>query len=250
MACSRLSVSLACSRLRNKGEKSFRKKKCEKRAGTGERQGGSPIFPAATAPFPKSCASYFRFARFNTFPLYYLRVWHRLQLVWKGETKTKQTTKERAKGSRDLSLPSPRPFFLPLGFLSASEPERGRQNIRCQNLIHGAPCKEGNESYPSLPFGLRRRIQGKTEKSRKKTEKSRSRSRSLSSSYIVSSNLIKSFFQEARAFRPKDRLWQDTNNRHNQSYEHDSFDSLPCYSDSPKRQQGKPWCIQSRSCVF
>ena len=24
-----------------------------------------------TAPFPKSCASYFRFARFNTFPLYY-----------------------------------------------------------------------------------------------------------------------------------------------------------------------------------
>ena len=34
---------------------------------------------AATAPFPKSCASYFRFARFNTFPLYYLRAWHRLQ---------------------------------------------------------------------------------------------------------------------------------------------------------------------------
>ena len=34
------------------------------------------IFPAATAPFPKSCASYFRFARFNTFPLYYLRAWH------------------------------------------------------------------------------------------------------------------------------------------------------------------------------
>ena len=24
-----------------------------------------------------SCASYFRFARFNTFPLYYLRAWHR-----------------------------------------------------------------------------------------------------------------------------------------------------------------------------
>ena len=31
------------------------------------------------APFPKSCASYFRFARFNTFPLYYLRAWHRLE---------------------------------------------------------------------------------------------------------------------------------------------------------------------------
>ena len=29
------------------------------------------------APFPKSCPSYFRFARFNTFPLYYLRAWHR-----------------------------------------------------------------------------------------------------------------------------------------------------------------------------
>ena len=36
------------------------------------------IFPAATSPFPKSCASQFRFARFNTFPLYYLRAWHRL----------------------------------------------------------------------------------------------------------------------------------------------------------------------------
>ena len=61
---------LACSRLRNTGEKSFGKKeKSKKRAGAGERQGG---------PFPKSCASYFRFARFNTFPLYYLRAWHRL----------------------------------------------------------------------------------------------------------------------------------------------------------------------------
>ena len=56
---------LACSRLRDGGGKSFSNKKCEKRA-------------AATAPFPKSCASYFRFARFNTFPLYYLRAWHRL----------------------------------------------------------------------------------------------------------------------------------------------------------------------------
>ena len=61
----------ACSRLRNSGEKSFSKKKCEKRAGARERQG-------ATAPFPKSRASYFRFARFNTSALYYLRAWHRL----------------------------------------------------------------------------------------------------------------------------------------------------------------------------
>ena len=63
--------------------KSFSNKKGEKRAGVGERQG---IFPAATAPFPKSCASYFRFARFNTFPLYYLRAWHRLYMVLHGVT--------------------------------------------------------------------------------------------------------------------------------------------------------------------
>ena len=59
---------IACSRLRVGGGKSFSNKKCEKRA----------IFPAPTASFPKSCASYFRFARFTTFPLYYLRAWHRL----------------------------------------------------------------------------------------------------------------------------------------------------------------------------
>ena len=35
---------------------------------------------AATAPFPKSRASYFRFARFNTSALYYLRAWHRLMM--------------------------------------------------------------------------------------------------------------------------------------------------------------------------
>ena len=68
--------SLACSRLRDDGGKSFSNKKCEKRAGAGERQGAT-----ATAPFPKSCASYFRFARFNTFPPYYLRAWHRLRKV-------------------------------------------------------------------------------------------------------------------------------------------------------------------------
>ena len=41
---------LACSRLRDGGGKSFN----------------------------KSCAFYFRFVRFNTFPLYYLTAWHRL----------------------------------------------------------------------------------------------------------------------------------------------------------------------------
>ena len=38
---------------------------------------------AAIAPFPKSCPSYFRFARFNTFPLNYLRAWHRLGSLWR-----------------------------------------------------------------------------------------------------------------------------------------------------------------------
>ena len=55
--------SVAWSRLRDGGGKSFSNKKCEKRAGAGERQG------RRHAPFPKSCPSYFRFARFNTFPL-------------------------------------------------------------------------------------------------------------------------------------------------------------------------------------
>ena len=68
--------SIACSRLRDGGEKSFSKKKCEKRAGAGERQG---IFLAATSPFPKLRPSYFRFGRFNTSALYYLRTWHRLR---------------------------------------------------------------------------------------------------------------------------------------------------------------------------
>ena len=77
-----LSASIACSMLRDGGGKSFSNKKCEKRAGAGERQG------AAIAPFPKSCASYFRFARFNTFPLYYLRAWHRLVLPGTGFTDT------------------------------------------------------------------------------------------------------------------------------------------------------------------
>ena len=39
------------------------------------------IFLAATAPFPESRASYFRFARFNTSAPYYLRDWHRLYFL-------------------------------------------------------------------------------------------------------------------------------------------------------------------------
>ena len=81
-------AQLACSRLRDGGGKSFSNKKCEKR---------SPIFPAATAPFPKSCASYFRFARFNTFPLYYLRAWHRLLLSQNNSWVARDVTKNQTK---------------------------------------------------------------------------------------------------------------------------------------------------------
>ena len=58
---------LACSRLRDGGGKEMVAKNARGRGRD-----------SATAPFPKSGASYFRFARFNTFPLYYMRAWHRL----------------------------------------------------------------------------------------------------------------------------------------------------------------------------
>ena len=38
-------------------------------------------FSRRTAPFPKSRASYFRFARFNTSALHYLRAWQRLEII-------------------------------------------------------------------------------------------------------------------------------------------------------------------------
>ena len=102
--CSVFDLHLACSRLRDSGEKSFSVKRNAKNArGLGRDRESepvrifltacsgipapdipsdwsivtvniSPIFLAATAPFPKSCASYFRFARFNRSALYYLRV--------------------------------------------------------------------------------------------------------------------------------------------------------------------------------
>ena len=46
-----VAYGVACSRLRDSGEKSFSKEKCEKRAGAGERQGGSlPFFPPPPSP--------------------------------------------------------------------------------------------------------------------------------------------------------------------------------------------------------
>ena len=58
---------LACSRLRDGGEKSFSEKKIQKTSGG---WGGT----GRHRPF-----SYFRFARFNKSSLYYLRTWHRLE---------------------------------------------------------------------------------------------------------------------------------------------------------------------------
>ena len=70
--------SVACSRLRSRWWWKSRSVIRNAKNARGWGETGRAIFPAATAPFPKSCASYFRFARFNTFPLYYLRAWHRL----------------------------------------------------------------------------------------------------------------------------------------------------------------------------
>ena len=70
----------------------------------------SPFFPAATAPFPKSGASYFRFAHFNTFALYYLRAWHRLQArglpshIWRSTpTRTKSMLLSTSRMARSCS---------------------------------------------------------------------------------------------------------------------------------------------------
>ena len=61
---------LACSRLRDSGGKSFSNKKCEKRAGAGERQGGSlPFFAPPPPPFPSRARLNFTF---NKFPLHIL----------------------------------------------------------------------------------------------------------------------------------------------------------------------------------
>ena len=94
-----------------------------KTRGAGERQGGgnlSPIFPAATAPFPKSCASYFRFARFNTFPLYYLRAWHRLP----PGLKKRERERERA-----------RTKYVMVGRVGRSSTFRRREMLGCKFTI-------------------------------------------------------------------------------------------------------------------
>ena len=59
----------ACSRLRDSVKSRSVKRNAKNARGLGR------------DPFPKSRASYFRFARFNTSALYYLRAWHRLPLA-------------------------------------------------------------------------------------------------------------------------------------------------------------------------
>ena len=70
-------TSLACSKLRDGGGSRSVIRNAENARGLGR-------------AFPQSCASYFRFARFNTFPLYYLRAWHRLALALKTTPSTKK----------------------------------------------------------------------------------------------------------------------------------------------------------------
>ena len=53
--CASRGLVVACSRLQDGGGKSFSNKKCKKRAGAGERQGGGvslPFFPPPPHPFP------------------------------------------------------------------------------------------------------------------------------------------------------------------------------------------------------
>ena len=69
---------LACSRLRDGGGKSFRKKKCKKRAGAGERQGSAfslPFFPPPPPPFPSRARLIF--ALLVLIRSHYT-IWHRL----------------------------------------------------------------------------------------------------------------------------------------------------------------------------
>ena len=68
-------VNVACSRLRDSGEKSFSKKKWEKRAGAGERRGGASHFSHRHRPLSQVARVLFSLYSFNTSPLYYLRAW-------------------------------------------------------------------------------------------------------------------------------------------------------------------------------
>ena len=105
----------------------------------GETGGLSPIFPAANVPFPKSLASYFRFAGFNTSALYYLRAWHRLlkTLLLSREANTlpqcKSSCEELASSDNNLSA---QPYFLiSCCFKSINYKEKLRTNSPFQQEI-------------------------------------------------------------------------------------------------------------------
>ena len=88
-------------------------RKAKNARGLGRDRAVSPIFPAATAPFPKSCASYFHLVRFNTFPLYYLRAWHRLVL--------RLSLFLCFPGLQHFVIEPPEPYGLPLNFKTLPE---------------------------------------------------------------------------------------------------------------------------------
>ena len=76
--------------------RSAKKKNAENAQGLGIDR--ATFFSPPLPPFPKSRVSYFRFARFNTSALCYLRAWHRLrtiksQLSDSMETKTQISSK-------------------------------------------------------------------------------------------------------------------------------------------------------------
>ena len=66
---------LACSRLRDSGGKSFSNKKCEKRAGAGERHRHRPLSQVVVVLISLLISSHYT---------YYLRAWHRLKRDWNG----------------------------------------------------------------------------------------------------------------------------------------------------------------------
>ena len=71
----------ACSRLRDSVKSRSVKRNAKNARGLGRDRAALSHFSRRHPPFAKSRASYFRFARFNTSALYYLRAWHRLPLV-------------------------------------------------------------------------------------------------------------------------------------------------------------------------
>ena len=128
------------------------------------RDRAAPIFPAATAPFPRSCASYFRFARFNTFPLYYLRAWQRLQKrlilrldlsqILKSGKRKARSNKTASNGSRGEETVNNKTQTQGNSFLFLFLSKIGIQDVFC-DFIHSLINSKSNEPERTpTEFGL------------------------------------------------------------------------------------------------